>query len=1265
MKKTQWIALLQDIRKTLVSFLSIVLFVALGVAMFLGIKWNEPAVSNTVTAYLNEHIYHDFLLTFPYGFSDDAVETIAAMDGISMAEGAYSAYGTAWVRDERYVLNVQAVTANIDKATVLEGAMPVAPDEVGIEQQFADAAGIMLGDSITLDTTSEGKTYLKKAELTVTAFVEHPSYFARETSNTRGLCNIGDGTVDYYVLVAQDAFNTETYDHCFSQVLLRAESLEGINTFDTAYESQVSVVAEQLKKLGLEQAKHRCDAIVNRADTEIADAEVKIADAKTELENGKQSLADGKKQIADVGLEIASGRSQITEAEQEIAAGREVLEASKQKIADAGRELAAGERAIAENEKKLADAQAEYDKGLAEYESKVEAFHTSIADLQGILLNAGFSPSFQTAKSELEKKQNELKALHAKMIDLQEKLAVAAELLKRYQQTPMFVNPPELASLLTDLVEGTGFVLSPKMIEQIKNKIQETSDLLDQYSNDKDSLRPSEIETIEKICAALNFTTDVEGIAKLKQYFQNAVIVLDRYSTDPQSALTDDLELILFLMMQFDIALELSDAEALLYAKQAQLQESIQNLENPMAKIDEALAGIEACNAGEVQLAIARTELEDARRQITAGRQELRAARAKLSNGKAAFEKSKQDFFNAEKKISDGELVLSQKKTELADAEVQLEKAKCELPDAEQKVIDGETLLVEKEGALADAKIALAAFAYYDNWTILKRTDNPSYYLVKFYAVSSTKLCFSMALLFVFVGLMVCYTSVTRNVNEAQTITGVQKALGLRRREIIAHYLTYSTIAVILGAILGFLSGYFVIESIVNRAYLPQYALGVISNVFVLNDALAITAVELLLILIATWLPCRKLLKRQAVELLRGEDYGCGQTRFYEKTKLWNRLSLYTQTTVNNLVNDGARVLATLVGVSGCTALIVMSLSLHFSISETPVKHFSNVWVYDESLVMDQTIPDAQKNLMAVLDRASASYAAVLQEAVFIEDESGELVKADMIAPETTENQDDFIRLNHQKTKKRMDIPENGAIISRTYEKNHDVTIGDTLRLMDTGGKYHACKIVGVSEHYLQTVQLTMRPEYYAQIMGKPAVSNTLYINYGDGDRDELREELKKTEGYFLLTDVSAKWTAVFTKFSGTTMLIVYISLFLSATMALLVLLNLNIVCVNEKSNELIIMRINGFSIGAVKKYIYRDNIVLTALGMIAGVAAGLGLGIWVLGILERKTDNFYTVPNPIACLISIGLTVLFALISNLVALHKIDKLKVSDLKRV
>ena len=1173
MKKTRWIVLLRDIRKTWVSFLSIIVFVSLGVAIFLGIKWNEPALSQAMDRYLDEHRYHDLQMVFPYGFTEDDAAAVAALDGVSAVEGAYNAYGTAQVGGDRCILNIQSLTDTMDHAEVLEGELPAAADEVAVERLLAEALELHLGDTLPISALRGGKPCLKNSEFTITAIVEHPSFTRAETDYSRGFTDIGDGSADGYVLVAKTAFDTEMYDGCFSQLLIRGTGLDALNSLGSVYQQKAGALKEKLEALGAQRAALRSDDLYDRAGEQIADAEQELADGQQELESGKQEYADGEKR----------------------------LDAAKVQIAD-------GEKQIAENEKKLADGKQQYADGLAAYADGAAQLRAGRATLTAELEENGYP-------TDLDEAEKRLKTDREKAADIKDLLMRTLTQVELYNEDHDSASEEEIKQILVDTLEllGVSEDINVETTQDAKKAVEKAQEYLEKYGSDA-----VVTATVNVLLPYLKLTADQAGVNTLLGRLDAADILLASYTM-----LDKDTRLTLLMTIVVNENPDLSVAPET-------LQALIDVVDDSLAQLDKGLKGIADYRAGAAALSAASARLAEASRQIEEGEQQLADAKKKLAQ-------AKRDYAAGTQKLA----------------------------QARQDIADGEQTLAENTRLLADAKAELEDFVRYEQWTVQIRTDNPSVATAKFYAQSSRRLCYSMALLFVFVGLMVCFTSITRSINESQTIAGVQKALGFRSREILAHYMAYSLLAAAIGVLVGYALGFFGIESVVNDAYAKLYVIGAITNVYVVPEALVIAVVELALIALATWLPCRKLLRRPAVELLKGENYAGGRTRFYEKWRVWQRMSLYTQTTVNNLMNDGARIIATLVGITGCTALIVMSLSLRSSILSTPVRHFERIWIYDASLVSDTAVPGGHQALEQVLDESGVDYTSVRREAVYIRDETGTLNQADLIVPEDAEDLRAFIHLDDYRTGRPLSLTDDGVIVSYTYAKHYGLKAGDTLHLLDTAGRSHDCVVSGISQHYLSSMQVVMTPSCYQHLMGWAAQSNTLYLRYGAADRNAVAQKLQTTEGYFSLTDESAKWIAKFQEFSGSVMLVVYIGLSLSVTMALLVLLNLNIVCVNEKTNELVVMRINGFSIRAVKAYLYRDNIVLTALGILGGVGIGLALGRCVLEILQKIGDNFYTTPNLTDCLIGAGLAALFSLATNLIALRRVNTLSVSDLSRV
>lgn len=1170
MKKTQWLFLLRDIQKTWVSFLSIVLFVAMGMAIFLGIRWNCPAMQATVNDYLEAHSAHDLVVSFPYGLNDADLNALKSSVELSELEPSYTGFGMLMLEGKKYVLVLQSITTDIDRAELVEGRMPSAPNEIGVEQQFLDKTGMKLGDTFTLDTKTGDKSYLKERELTITALVRHPAYFANGSSYARGISDLGDGSVDFFAVLSKDAFNPDTYDHSYPQVLIRSDALRNLGSYSDAYKAQSAQLASAIKALGENESQRRIQELRTKHQTELDDALKQLTDAQKELDDANRELNDAKKKMADGAKEIADGESKLKKGEKELAAGKN--------------EYAQGKK--------------EYQEGAAELSQGLEA-------LRYELRQAGFPTDLEAAQKALIALQKELQAQKKELAEGQD----AMVLFKRDYPALEPEDADKLITLMLGLMQDADYAPDGDTLGKWVAAMRELQDALKAPGD----LAPE----LQQLLTDFQMTQP-----QMVAYIGDLVWTLEHLATELVKPLPDKVQDAVTLAVLVGAPLEFDEMMDILEALYGEVKTGL-------VQVQQGLDGIAEYYAGAQELANARWQLDQALKEIQEGEKELEKGRKELEDGKKEY----------------------------AENEVKIQDAEKKLADASKK-LDGKWKEYEK------AKKDLEKFQPKEKWTVLERKDNESVSAAGYYARSSEKLALSMALLFILVGMLICYTSVARIVNETMVLAGVQKALGFRRGEVAAHYMLYSVLAALLGIVLGTLSGYFIIETLANDEYAYWFDFGPIDNYFSLMDVLALGCAELALICCATWLPCRRMFRKPAIELLRGNTSGMGRTHFYEKSALWKRMSLYSKTTVNNLVSDTPRLIATLVGVSGCLSLIIMSLTLWNSLRMSPIQHFSDIWLYDAAVVSDKNVSGAQQQVENILSEQSIAYMPLYRESAYIEAENKDLMTADLLVPETTRGMEDFLRLTDWQTGEDLTLPEDGAVISRTYQKHNHTNIGDTVHFYDNEGIYRSFVVSGVSQHYLSSVQITMSPDYYETVMGKKASSNTVFLNYGDADPDTLNRLLTSEPAVFSLKDDRAFWTQEFENMSESTKVIIYVGLFLATVMAMMVLLNLNIVCVNEKQNELIIMRINGFSLGAAKRYVYQDNIVLTLMGLFIGTGLGIGFGYWILDILQRNGDNYYSVPSIPVCLAGVALTVFFSLISNVIALRKIDKMRISDLKR-
>lgn len=1033
MKKTRLISLLKNIWATKASYLSILVFVALGIGIFLGIKWNQPAFLHTAHRYYEDYELYDFNIKSPFGITDEDIEVLLSTEGVSEAEGGYTAEGMTAIGGKNYVLSIVSTTESMNFATAFAGALPEKPNEIGIERSMAEDIGLELGDSITVN--SQGmevldQDSLKEKEFTVTAIVEHPAYIRISASRSRGISSIGDGMADYYVLTSPDAFNTKAYDDCYSNTYIRCDSLRGLYSFGDEYNAELDAIAVKLEELGSVRGAERAESVRARVEKELDNAETLVAEGEAALEEAKAKVAEGEK-------EIAEAEQRIAEAETEIAEGEKALEEAKVQLQE-------GEAKIAPARNRYYSAKREYD-----------------AANKQVSASTGYS------------------------------------------------------------------------IDQ----------LIKMYNSASASTKKS----------------------------------LQRYG----------------------------DIDAMIRKKQ---------------------------------------RLDAAGRELRAGENELAAARNQIAEGETQLESGRLELENGKKELASYKLEIEEAKKQIAEGTVELE-------DGRHNKDTAEDILRRMNAAEA--------------WTLEKRTGNLNYHIAEVYSEISQKLCYSLALLFVFVGVMISYTSIARIVQEQRPLIGVQKSLGFTKREITAQYMVYALSAVLLGGICGATLGYFGIEKIVNGAFEKNHIIGSFIPYFSWADLLAIVLVEMVLIGLAAWLGCRRHLAQTAIRLMqKNTGESSGRTRFYEKWGWWQKSSLYTQTIINNLMNDRTRIIATLVGVVGCTALMVMALGVQASIRNTPAKHFDRIWTYDARLLADDREADCMENLLPVLDEEGVDYTAAYKKLYFIEDEWGSWINGDILVPGSEDDFADFIHLYGEKGE-TLSLPEEGVLINETYTRYHNILPGDEITVMGMDGDRYFLVVAGITEHYLSANQLVMSADYYEKVLGSEPENNTAFIKLGDMSFDELESRLAGEDGFMALRNDRGDWAATFESHQATTMLMVSIALLLAVIMALMVLLNLNVVLINEKALELTVMRINGYSVAAAKAYIYRDNIVLTVLGIMLGVGAGLLLSNYVITSLSSESMSLITDADLKACLMGAGTSAVFALITNIIALRRVNKLKVSDISKL
>ena len=1313
MKPIRLIELLAEIRANFVAFFSVLMFVCLGVGLFLGIQWSGQALGDASERAFEAGSMHDIQVQFAYGITEDDLAQIRAIKEVSDVEPGYMSFAILPHENDRYVLKVQSLTDRIDVATATQGVLPSKPGEVALLAFWANDHGIGVGDTIRLahDTPNgddaDGMALLTCDTFVVTGLVDQPSYLST-VSGSLGVADIGTGTVDCVAFVAASSFDIEEFSDSYPVVYISCDSLRGKNTFSDAYKNELDPIVRKVSSLGATLGSARYKELVDDAQGQVDDAERQIsegerqiADGGQQISDGERQLADGEQQISDAEQQLANGEQQISDAERQLAEGRQQLDAGAQQLADGAQQLAAGEqqleegahelaggeemlagvdeqvsraeqalaeeRAAAEAEKakgeqqlaeardELDKARAQYDEGLAEY-TKRKAEYDADAETFELV-----RPSYDMALRSYMTLQEQRDTLRLALDELD--MAITA-----YYET---IADAEAGQEEEDAAWAEVEVAYDAYVAEQQRAKEELSVMLDNLREIADAYQ-----------VLMPIDSDIPELAELDRSYPDPASVTARLFNEALFSKLDtlDAQKIAVGDRQFRfvevpeafeaMAAELEDARDRLAEGKDVLDENQEAYDREKAKYDEAVA------KGEAEYAEATETLDEKkqataplRAQVEAGRQALAQMRAELAEAeclyaqkKAELEEAQRTYNNKLAEFEDAKRKLEENRLGLEDAKKALEDKRGELEDAKKTLADARRDLEDAKSKLEDAREKLKEMEACE-WVVSSRFENGGVMNVSEIISMVGNVRWAMALLFVLVGLFVCYSAVSRLVNDEVVQIGTKKSGGFRESEIALEYFWFSGLAVALGTLVAGVVAVPVVEGIIIPAEANSFTLSTIKPCFNLGQLLVGGGIELVLILLSAWLAIHNLLKQNAVDLLRGMRQARATEHFYERTKLWDRMSLYAQTIVNNCVNDTRRLTATIIGVAGCTALIVTAVTLESNVLSSFKHQYERIYGFDSIVYLDKDSQEAAAHVSDALLAMGVKSAPVHIDRVQVRRPDGYRNVATIIVPGDIAS---FKEVYHllPRSGPEANVGGMGVWVSQTYADHMGLVAGDEMSVTDSYGKTHTFKIAGVFTFYNLRYELVMSPEQYLAEFGSAFTNNALLAQVGQADRGEVRETLLKTEGYSAFEDDYDKSSYGFQQLESLLRTVVFVYLLLSALMALVVLLNLDIMFVDEKKYELIVLMINGFSARDTQAYIYHDSIVLTVLGIALGVGLGSVMGNVTVRALEPSIGSFIKSFNVLAAACGVVGAGVLSVAVLMFSLQRIPRFKLTDINR-
>ena len=647
----------------------------------------------------------------------------------------------------------------------------------------------------------------------------------------------------------------------------------------------------------------------------------------------------------------------------------------------------------------------------------------------------------------------------------------------------------------------------------------------------------------------------------------------------------------------------------------AELEPYRKQLEDAKAQLDAGYAQIESGQA----------ELDAAREMISSGGAQLEAAKKQYEQGKAEAERG---FAEAEKELASG-------KAQLDAAKAELDKGAAELDSAEKQI---------KNINHADTYV-------------LDRDTNAGYVCFE----SDTNVVQSVAsvfpVFFFLVAALVCLTTMTRMIADQRTQIGIMKALGYSSGAIMGKYMFYSGSATVLGSIFGIAAGSFAFPAIVWFGYGLIYNLSGLT--FTMNWPLAagITAANLAVTLLVTWYCCAKELKCAPAELIRPKAPEAGKRILLERIPtVWNDMSFMQKVSARNIMRYKKRIFMMLLGIGGCTALVLTALGLNDTIQNVVTRQYDDIILYDYEITMAYDMNEEEQEIF-FRDAGDDIKDAVFLYRGLAEVSDGDAIKNATLTVTDGKKLCKYIDLSYDG--EPIDYPGRGeaAINYNLARQLGGIEVGDEIKLTTSEKKELTVTVSALFDNYVDSF-VFISPETCEEQLGEVPEYKSALANAPDGAdinrcAEALTHDVDGVRGVTLSVDTKARMSSML---DG--LLVVVAAIILCAgLLAFIVLYNLTNINISERIREIATLKVLGFYPNEAAHYVFRENLILTGAGAVFGLGLGVALHAFVMNAI--KVDMMYFKPHIsfLSFAVSIVITFVFAMIVNAIMRRRIDNI--------
>ena len=635
MTRTQLKDARRNIKKQLISFISIVVIAMIAVMAYLGIAYPAAAIKTYFENYYDRYRLWDLEVNSTMLMDDEDLEAIRALPGVKKAEALYQIDAALPLGDTMESVLILSTPQEISLPELLEGRLPEKPDECAIEQELVKRWGFSVGQRVNVETTPlAGIDPLLQKDFVITGVFKHPEHVSFMVS------------VKPYLLVLADSFNREGLEGAFMKTRILVEDAPK-ERFSEAYFNVVKPVENAIVSLADSQTQHRVDKFRAAIDEQLKEGRQKVDDGKQQLEDGRRQIEDGRRELEEKRAELEDGRRKIEDGRRELEEKRKELEDGRRKVEDGRRELEEKRKELEDGRRKIEDGRKE----LEEKRVELEDGRRKVED----------------GRRELEEKRKELE-------DGREKLTEARQTLDDGWKSIADAEA-QLKDAAAQLDEG-GKALAEAEIQlaPIRGLADRALSLIALFEDTGHHLPGAVGGVVQSYRDALQKYSD----GRMTWYFQGEEY-LDAVALVEQNRklLTEGEAEYASSLAQFE------DGERQLAEGERQLRDAEQQLADGERQFAD----------GEAELRDAEQQLKDAERQFAEGEQQLQDAEQQLADGERQFAEGEQQLRDAEQRLADGEQQFADGEQQLKDGEAELQDAERQIKDGEAALQDGETAL--------------------------------------------------------------------------------------------------------------------------------------------------------------------------------------------------------------------------------------------------------------------------------------------------------------------------------------------------------------------------------------------------------------------------------------------------------------------------------------------------------------------------------------------------------------------------------------------